>query len=534
MHQIREKIDTMKTFNDLYEAFLQSYSSEEKFIICDDRTLSIGDLSKLTNAYMDQLSQTGVKPGSCVGYSMPNCPEILALVIAISRLGASVVPVFHMVPDMTKAGIFKSCRTSVIVTISSQLVPLKDALAKVCAENTLISIDVNTCNEKVLVQTSGSNSIPSFPVNEAIPLLFTSSSGTTGIPKAVMWTQKNAVSLIKASMAMAEPITENGRIGSSVVAFPLASAGVINLLGFMFAGVRLIFSPDPSPVTFVKMIDTHLPDSMAAPPAYYEGILALPMLSSIKTHSIKWVFTGMDFFSPLLLERLCGKFPNIEGLGNGYGLIETTNVFTLCISSKKQGVFEPTNLFSVIGGLENQIEVRDENGKQVDIGTTGELFVRGKSVINGYLGNPEETAKNFVDGWFKTGDVVRYEGAATITLLGRKKYLIKRGGKSVSPIVVQDCINKIKDVKESAVVGVPHPLYGEMVWAYISPLPGKTIQLKDVMSHCRAELVNYMVPDQVSFIDGIPKKPGVGKLDFEKMIQMAADELSRINGGTNG
>jgi acyl-CoA synthetase (AMP-forming)/AMP-acid ligase II len=160
-------------------------------------------------------------------------------------------------------------------------------------------------------------------------------------------------------------------------------------------------------------------------------------------------------------------------------------------------------------------------------------------VVRGYLGNPAETENaggyaSFKDGWFRTGDLARNEGNDTITLLGRKKYLIKRGGKSVSPIVVQNELNKIPGVRNSAVVGVPHQLYGEMVWAFIVKQPQADLQLKAIMRHCRAELPNYMIPDQVTFIDEIPKNPGVGKVDFEKLRIMAQQELEQINGGKNG
>jgi acyl-coenzyme A synthetase/AMP-(fatty) acid ligase len=154
-------------------------------------------------------------------------------------------------------------------------------------------------------------------------------------------------------------------------------------------------------------------------------------------------------------------------------------------------------------------------------------------VVQGYLGNPEETARSFTDGWFCTGDVARNEGDGSITLLGRRKYLIKRGGKSVSPVVVQNHLNKLAGVQDSAVVGVPHPLYGEMVWAFVVRQSEDAVEFKDVMKHCRAELANYMVPDQVTFVPEIPKKSGVGKLDIDAMKAMAQQELDAIAGANN-
>jgi acyl-CoA synthetase (AMP-forming)/AMP-acid ligase II len=157
--------------------------------------------------------------------------------------------------------------------------------------------------------------------------------------------------------------------------------------------------------------------------------------------------------------------------------------------------------------------------------------VKGANVIRGYPGDPAATEESFKDDWFRTGDIVINEGNNRVTLLGRKKYLIKRGGKSVSPVVVQNHINKLEGVKDSAVVGLPHQLYGEMVWAFVVPQKGVDLRLKEVMKHCRSELANYMVPDQVSFIDEIPKNSGVGKVNYELLKEMANKELQAIPGG---
>jgi acyl-coenzyme A synthetase/AMP-(fatty) acid ligase len=530
-------INEVKTFNSLYDNFIKTYSHNENFLCCDNRKMTLGELISLSDQYILRLHEAGVKTGTCVGYTMPNCPEIIAIVIALSRMGACIVPVFHMIPDTVKCTIFKNSRASAVITTSLQLDSLVNSCNNGSGSPKFITIDKNGNDVLSLADESISgknvNDIVPEKTDPSQPVLISSSSGTTGTPKTVIWNQSNAAALIKASMAMAETVHEDGKIASSIVAFPLASAGVINLMGFMFAGVRLVFSPDVSPVKFVQLIDLYQPESMAAPPAYYEGILSLPMLNNIRTGSITWIYTGMDFLSASLMTRLNEKFTNIKGLVNGYGLIETTNVFMLCINEKTDGTFGPTNAMRLAAGLGNQIEVRDESGKCVSAGETGILYVKGSSVVNGYAGNPEETSRAFRDGWFNTGDFVRFEGENTISLLGRRKYLIKRGGKSVSPVIVQDYINTLPGVKVSAVVGVPHPLFGEMVWAYVVVKDGFTLELKDLMKHCRAGLVNYMVPDQVRFVNDIPKKSGVGKVDFDTMIQNATKEIAEL-GGNNG
>jgi len=254
------------------------------------------------------------------------------------------------------------------------------------------------------------------------------------------------------------------------------------------------------------------------------------MLASFDLSTVKRMMVGMDFLTPSLVERFKQKFVNLEGFANGYGLVETSNVYMICKSLDEKALLTAETSKMVVACEANEIEVRDENGSLVDFGSIGELYVKGVNVVGGYINNPEESAKSFNDGWFKTGDIVRYESKDSVTLLGRKKYLIKRGGKSISPIVVQDTINTLDGISNSAVVGIPHPLYGEMVWAFVVKTPGATIEFKDVMKHCRTELVNYMVPDQILFIDEIPKGQGVGKVNYEKLKELAQNELKTIEG----
>jgi non-ribosomal peptide synthetase component E (peptide arylation enzyme) len=182
----------------------------------------------------------------------------------------------------------------------------------------------------------------------------------------------------------------------------------------------------------------------------------------------------------------------------------------------------------LVEDIGNRIDVRDAAGRSVVDGAEGILYVKGPNVVSGYLFNEAETRESFKGGWFRTGDLVRKEGDGSITLLGRQKYLIKRGGKSVSPVIVQDHISRLAGVRETVVVGVPHPLYGEMTWAYVVPTREGDVGLKTVMKYCRETLANYMVPDQVTFLSEIPKKPGVGKVDIDALVARATKSLTAI------
>lgn len=524
-----------KTFNDWLASFLQENNPQKAIMHFNDQTITMAELGEKVELYTRHLIRLGVKPGVGVGYTMPNRPELFYLLLSVSRLGGYAVPSFHMIPDAAKANFFKNCRVQWVITTPPQLSSLQAASIKAGAGYKIATIDADANANYSFTEAVDCGINPAdYLLKETdpdLPLMMASSSGTTGSPKRVIMTQGNIGAVVKAAFDLAEPMNIHGDGYSSVIAFPLSTSGILMNIGILFTGVTLIFSQDMSPVKYLQLLTRWRADSMSAPPAYYESILGLPMLDNFDLTSIKRVFTGMDFLSPSLMQRLKAKFVNLNSAGNGYGLTETTLVFMISKALSEPELDQPLNGMKLVEDAGNIIDVRDENGRSVAVGELGELYVKGASVVNGYVDNPEETQNSFRDGWFKTGDLVRNEGPNTITLLGRKKYLIKRGGKSVSPIIIQDHLNTLRGVKNSAVVGVPHQLYGEMIWAFIVKDQEDDVQLKDIMRHCRAELPNYMIPDQVTFIEEIPKNPGVGKVNFEKLKEMASHELQLINGG---
>lgn len=525
-----------RTVNDAYDFYMGSVEPDLPAIHFNDQTITYGEFNKNINLYIKHLIQMGVRQGSRVGYTLPNCPEVFYLFFAISRLGACSIPLFHMIPDISKANTFKNLRAEFVITNSQLLGSLKESTKMIEAHYKISSLDEHPYSDyDFSISVEDSINIDTFILKKTeldLPLLIASSSGTTGIPKYVIMTQSNVASVFYASIDMVMPFFKGEYCAA--MAFPFSTSVIVVCAGTLLSGARMVFSDDLSPVKFLQLVSKWKPDSMSAPPAYYEAILSLPMIDKFDLSNIRRVYTGMDFMSPSLLTRLKSKFVNINTAVSGYGLIETATVFMHWKEINVDEMSSPMNVMKLVEGNGNFIDVRDEHGNSVPPGAQGELYVKGDSVVGEYLDNIEETEKSFFDGWFRTGDIVRNEGNNAVTLLGRKKYLIKRGGKSVSPIVVQDQINKLEGVKVSAVVGIPHQLYGEMVWAFIVKNNGSEVTLKDVMKRCREELPNYMVPDQITFIEEIPKVPGVGKVNYERMKELAKKELEMIEGGSNG
>lgn len=519
------RIRSLTTFSGEIFNFLENSKETWTAMIFNGTPITIGEIKQKTEDYAARLSRMGIKMGDSVGYSFPNKPEAVYLLFALARIGASGVPVFHMTPPAVRMSIFANCRVKAVLTDSSQFPALKAQSEQLPEEVTLISLeDSPGWIDEISTPTTDLPDVSSIP--PSLPAMMGSSSGTTGIPKAVIFSQENAGASLRASAELARPadIGQNGTY-SCVLAFPFCSSGILVLIGMMTAGMTLVFSDDLSPATFLQTVQQEKAHAIAAPPAYLEGMLRLPLISGMDLSSVKRVLSGMDFFSNSLIKRLKSYFPNLSSAANGYGLVETTNVFMTWKASSPEEFSKPTNHLQVTDNSENQVEVFNTDDNPCAIGEKGELRMKGLSNIDGYPGNPHATREAYQDGWFKTGDFAEKLDNGIIALLGRSKDIIKRGGRSVSPLLIKKVIEELEGISEAAVVGVPHELYGEMIWGFL--ISSGEIKEGDVMRQCRENLPAHMIPDAIRFVDQIPKNPGVGKVNMEELKETAKSELEK-------
>jgi acyl-CoA synthetase (AMP-forming)/AMP-acid ligase II len=157
------------------------------------------------------------------------------------------------------------------------------------------------------------------------------------------------------------------------------------------------------------------------------------------------------------------------------------------------------------------VRIVDLNGRDVGSGQEGELIVHGPNVMPGYHNKPDETANALRAGWYHTGDLARSDENGFLTITGRLKELIIRGGQNIAPAEIEEVVNKYEPVLDCAVVGVPHEHLGEVPALFIVPRPGNAVEKDAVLAHCRIYLSAYKVPHSVQLIAEIPRT-GSGKI----------------------
>jgi non-ribosomal peptide synthetase component E (peptide arylation enzyme) len=171
-----------------------------------------------------------------------------------------------------------------------------------------------------------------------------------------------------------------------------------------------------------------------------------------------------------------------------------------------------------------EVHIRDDDGRLVPVGTAGELYVRGPQASVGFFADPERTAATYLpDGWIRSGDLATLDSNGYVTIVGRKKEIIIRGGVNIAPREIEDMLLQFSEVERAAVIGVPDPRLGERSCACIVFSPGRELDLAQIVARLReAGLATYKLPERLHVLQALPMTPS-GKVQKHVIV----DELER-------
>lgn len=522
----------IKTFNEIYMEYEASVTEDYEAINFNNKGVMFSEFRKRVDEIARQLVRLGVREGTGIGYSLANCIDIMELFIAISRLGAYAFPLFHGFPANYKMSCYQRAEVSLVISDAEYIPAMKQAGQETGYTPAFVVLEESQEYDSLAGDTQEEIDLSSYLTDihkMDIPLLIGMSSGTTGIPKMVAMSQKNVGSemIVMFDMQEREFKLRGRKDFRKMVAFPFSTSVVLTVFGIFFYHETVCYTDNMTPMNFLKVASECQADTFLSPPAFLESLLLLKDKQSYDLSKVEEIEGGMDFFSPSLVGRMSALIPNLHIYAGGYGLVETCNVYMYKVLDIVNGNIQDTARYELSDLAENQIHILNESGEEVKEGEVGQIFVKGPNVVAGYMETPTKLKEAFPDGWLATGDIAKKVNDRIVYLLGREKYFIKRGGKSVSPIVVQAEINKTEGIKDSAVVGVPHPLFGEMIWAFVVKEADSQAGVKEIKQTCKKNLPFYMLPDQITFIDEIPKKSAVGKVDYDTIKKMGIEEVKK-------
>ncbi|WP_330351025.1 class I adenylate-forming enzyme family protein [Streptomyces sp. NBC_00582] len=458
-------------------------------------------LLRRVQAAARHLQDLGIGPGDVVALKLTNRVEFVLLLFAAWRLGATITPVN---PGMTDVEVARQLMDS-----GARLLVSEDGEAPVADGTAVLAVGE-------LHDGAAEPDDAPLPDPSALALLIYT-SGTTGVPKGVMLDHAN----IDAMADMGRRALEVGPADRCLLILPLFHVNgiVVSILVPLLAGASVAIADRFHPETFFDVVERERPTFFSAVPTIYSMLAALPDQVRPDTSSLRFGVCGAAPASAELLTRFEARygFPLVEG----YGLSEGTCGSTI------NPVAGPRRAGTV--GLPfpgQEIRIVDADGSEARAGADGEVVVRGPNVMRGYLGRPEETDKVLVDGWLHTGDVGRLDADGYLTLVGRSKDMIIRGGENIYPKEIEDVLVGDPSVLEAAVIGVPDEKWGELVVAYVQPRPGQTVDPTALQELCAHSLTGFKRPTAYFVVEAIPKN-AVGKIDKVSLRAAHAEVSAR-------
>ncbi|MCC1494321.1 malonyl-CoA synthase [Cognatishimia sp. F0-27] len=480
--------------NTLYDALIAPHADNEAvFLECDDSTrLTYARFVRRAAQLAHVLTEAGVSPGDRVLVQAPKLSDTIALYAATLQAGAVYLPLNTAYTQAELAYFVEDAAPTLVVCDAQEEDAIAEIAARVSAKVLTLAGDGGSLGRAADGQFETFETVARAP-DDLAALLYT--SGTTGRSKGAMLSHKNLLS-------NAEVLTELWQITARdrlIHALPIFHThGLFVALNTAFlSGAEVRFMAG---FNLDAIIDA-LPDAtlMMGVPTFYTRLLDDLRFTRDLTRSMRLFISGS---APLLAEtHQAFEARTGHRILERYGMTET-NMIT---SNPYDGARVAGTVGYPLPGTELRI-TDPETGALLDKGEIGMIETRGDNVFQGYWNMPEKTAEELrEDGFFLTGDLGIEAEDGRVSIVGRAKDLIISGGYNIYPKEIEDVLNDVDAVAESAVFGVPHKDFGESVIAAIVPMPGKTPDIEALKAAAQDALARFKHPRDYVVLDALPR-----------------------------
>ena len=526
-----------ETVAHMLEESMQKYASRTAFI-CMGKSITYGELEAASRKLGAWLQSRGMAPGSRVAIMMPNIMQYPVAVAAVLRAGYTVVNVNPLYTPRELEHQLKDSGAEAIVIIENFATTLEKVLPSTPVKHvvvtamgdllgglkgTLVNFVVRKVKKmvpafslpgahrfgSVLSQGAGMALKPA-PRNRDDVAFLQYTGGTTGVSKGATLLNRNVVANMLQVEEWLQPAIDTRTAGEQanfICALPLYhifALTVCNMIGTRIGACNLLI-PNPRDIPgFIKELSTFRFHVFPCLNTLFNALASHPEFAKLDFSSLKISLGG----GMATQKAVADKWTAITGsaIVEGYGLSETSPVAT-CNVANLQG-------FTGTIGLpmpSTEIAIRDEDGKDVPLGESGEICIRGPQVMAGYWNRPDETAKVMTaDGFFKSGDVGIMDESGATRIVDRKKDMVLVSGFNVYPSEIEEVAMKCPGVMEAAVIGVPDEHSGEVPKIFIVKKDPNLTEAQ-VMDFLKENLTGYKRPKYVEFRADLPKTP-VGKI----------------------
>jgi long-chain acyl-CoA synthetase len=450
---------------------------ERPALVWDGGALTFGELDRRVSAFAETLAARGVKAGDRIALSIGNHWAFPIALIAGWKLGATVAPLDKLLKDEERAEIVADLSPTLLID-----------------ETDVEAGGLGPGAPGTLGQRSGT---PGAEPSGAALILYT--SGSTGRPKGAVLSH---TALDLAIESWAGPVMALTPHDVVLATLPLAHSFGLNgaLLAPLLVGATVALVERFAPDRVIEAIKRHRVTVFPGVATMFRRLLDAPALAATDLASVRIAVSGAAPCPWELAERWRAR-TGIR-IVRGYGMTELFRPISYQAATATES---PDSIGWPVPGVE--IRIVDDAGHGVAVGEPGELWIRSPSAMDAYINAPDETREVLVDGWFRTGDLATVSADGLVTIVGRKRERILRGGYSVFPAEVEAILLTHPAVAEAAVLGMPHPELGEDVAAFVALRPGSAATADELLTHCRDRLAAFKYPRRLVVLDALPKSP---------------------------
>ena len=509
----------MTLLTDHLRAMAAAFPDEVAYRVVDGGSMTFGQWEAESNRLARSLQDLGVRKGDRVAlYLDPG--EALRFMVgysAVHKAGAVAVPTNTRLSEQELARLHDHAEVSVVLTdpgrapLARQLELAVPSLQRVVVAPTTEETADPAWSWGELTASADSDTVQvEVGPEDLADILYT--SGTTGTPKGVAIRHRN-VALIPGAP---NPHLSGGCWLHSSPLFTFAGIGFI--YNPMQLGLYGVYQPRFDAGRWLEVVQELRPQFVFLVPSMAELLVTHADFPKADLSSVELCAIGSAPLAPATLRTMQERMPE-AAVSNSYGMTEAGPAY--CAMPKGESL----KRIGSVGQPMPPLEVRfvDDDGDDVGTGEVGEVLLRMSGRQREYYKDPDATASTWRDGWLHTGDLGRLDDDGYLYIVGRKKDVIIRGGNNIHAVDVEAVLHDHPDVREAAVVGIPHPVLGEDVAAAVVLVPGASASPEELREHCAEHLADYKVPRRITVVDELPRN-ATGKVVKAEVRRTLAPE----------